>query len=193
MLVNSRDGKHYFISFVDDHSRYAVVYAIRAKSEVKDVLQHFLRSALLGYQCRFLHTDQGGEYKNDAVAKLLLEHGVTHETTSSHTPEHNGVAKRFNILDMLQCMLLNSGLPKNLWNEALITAVAINNRLPTTTLHRSPSGTPHSTNRSRTSTTLAPQYRSYCPTTNTQSLGPEQETAHTSGQRARTPHTTASW
>jgi hypothetical protein len=87
----------------------------------------------LGRKCCFLHTNQGGEYKNDAVAKLLFEHGITHETTSSHTPEHNRVAERFNcmIVDMVHCMLLNSSQPKNMWGEAIFLAVAINNRLPT--------------------------------------------------------------
>ncbi len=133
MSVNTRDGKRYFVSFVDDHSRYATIYLLRAKSEVKDALRHYLRSAPRGRRCRFLHTDQGGEYKNDDVAKLLLKHGIVHETSSSHTPEHNGVAKRFNrtVLDMVRCMLLDSSLPKSLLGEAVITAVAINNRLPT--------------------------------------------------------------
>ncbi len=131
--VSTRDGKRYFVSFVDDHSRYATVYLLRAKNEVKDALQHLLRSAPSGRKCRFLHTDQGGEYKNDDIAKLLFDHGITHETTSSHTPEHNRVAKHFNrtIIDMVHCMLLDSSLPKNLWGEALFLAVAVNNPLPT--------------------------------------------------------------
>ncbi len=106
-----------------------MIYLLRAKSEVKDALQHYLQSALSGRRCWFLHTDQGGEYKNDDVAKLLLKHGVIHKTTSSHTPEHNGVAEHFNhtILNMVRCMLLNSSLLKNLWGEATLTAVVINN------------------------------------------------------------------
>ncbi|ELR18785.1 integrase core domain containing protein [Acanthamoeba castellanii str. Neff] len=122
--VTTRDGKCYFISLVNDYSCYAMVYLL-----CKDVLQHFLWSAPLGRKCCFLHTDQGGEYKNDAVAKLLFEHGITHETMSSHMPEHNRVAKRFNctIIDMVRCMLLNSSQPKNMWGEAIFLAVAINN------------------------------------------------------------------
>jgi transposase InsO family protein len=126
-------GKQYFVSFIDDHSRFATVYLLQEKSEVKDALRHYLKSAPAGHRCRFLHTDQGSEYKNGDVARLLFKHGATHETTSSHTPEHNSVAERFNrtILDMVRCMLLDSDLPKNMWGEALNTAVAINNRLPT--------------------------------------------------------------
>lgn len=129
--VSTRDSKRYFMSFINDHSHYATVYLLRAKSEVKDALQHLLQSAPSRRKCRFLHTDQGGEYKNDNVTKLLFDHGITHKTTA-HTPEHNGVAKRFNhtIVDMVRCMLLDSSLPKNLWGEALFLAITVNNRLP---------------------------------------------------------------
>jgi transposase InsO family protein len=106
-----------------------MVYLLHTKSKVKDTLQHFLWSAPLGRKCRFLHTNQGGEYKNNAVAKLLFEHSITHKTTSLHTPEHNGVAECFNhtIINMVCCMLLNSSQPKNMWGEAIFLAITINN------------------------------------------------------------------
>jgi hypothetical protein len=96
------------------------------------MLRHFLSSAPTGCRCRFLQTNQGGKYKNTGIAKLLLKHSIMHEMTSLHTPKHNRVAEQFNrtALDMVHCMLLNSGLPKNLWGEALFAAMAINNRLP---------------------------------------------------------------
>jgi hypothetical protein len=122
----------YFISLVYDHSHYAMVYLLCTKSEVKGALQHFLQSVPLECKYCFLHTDQGGEYKNDTVAKLQFKHGITHETTSLHMPEHNGVAKHFNctIINMVCCMLLNSSQPKNMWGEAIFLAVAVNNQLP---------------------------------------------------------------
>jgi hypothetical protein len=146
-----RDGKCYFVSLINDYSCYTTVYLLCTKSEVKDVLQHFLQSVPLGHKCHFLHTDQGGEYKNTAVAKLLFEHGITHETTSLHMPEHNGVAERFNctIVDMVCCMLLNSSQPKNIWGEAIFLAIAINNQLPMSAnnnvAHLLPNGTAPST------------------------------------------------
>jgi transposase InsO family protein len=117
------------MSFINDHSHYTTVYLLCTKSEVKDTLQHHLQSTPLGRKCHFLHTDQGGEYKNDNVAKLLFDHSIMHKTMSSHTPEHNGVTECFNhmIIDMVCCMLLDSSLPKNLWGEVLFLAVAVNN------------------------------------------------------------------
>ena len=121
VLVSTRDNKHYFMSFINDHSHDTTGNLLHAKSEVKDALQNHLQSVPLGHKCHFLHTNQGGEYKNDNITKLLFDHSITHKTTSLHTLEHNRVAVSFNctIIDMVHCMLLNSSLPKNLWGEVL--------------------------------------------------------------------------
>ena len=52
--------------------------------------------------------------------------------TAPYTPQSNGVAKRKNrtLKDMVNLMLINSGVPKNLWGEALMTACHILNRIP---------------------------------------------------------------
>ena len=38
MSVSMRDGKCYFVSFVDDHSQYTIIYLLWVKSKVKDAL-----------------------------------------------------------------------------------------------------------------------------------------------------------
>ena len=64
--------------------------------------------------------------------ELCEIHGIIHQTTTSYTPQQNGVAKSKNqtLKDMVNCMLNSSGLPHNLWGEALITANLILNRIP---------------------------------------------------------------
>ena len=56
------------------------------------------------------------------------------------TSQHNGIAKRRNrtLLDMVQCMLVNSSLPKFLWGEALKTVGYILNQLPSKFVPKTP-------------------------------------------------------
>ena len=66
------------------------------------------------------------------MTKFCQEHDIIHEVTAPYTPQSNSVAKRKNIIlmEMVNCMLLSSGEPGNLWGEAIISACFILNRVP---------------------------------------------------------------
>ena len=55
-----------------------------------------------------------------------------YELTAPYTPQSNDIAKRKNIIlmDIVNCVLISSGAPKNLWGEALLSACYILNRVP---------------------------------------------------------------
>ncbi|KAJ9547395.1 hypothetical protein OSB04_019938 [Centaurea solstitialis] len=70
----------------------------------------------------------------------ISENGIKHERTSPFTPQQNGLAERKNriLVEMVNCMLNQSGLPTNLWGEALLTACYIHNRITSRVIPTSP-------------------------------------------------------
>ena len=56
------------------------------------------------------------------------------------TPQHNGIADRRNrtLLDMVQCILVNSSLPEFLWGETLKTSAYILNQMPSKSVPKTP-------------------------------------------------------
>ncbi|KAL5569040.1 hypothetical protein UlMin_025615 [Ulmus minor] len=59
--------------------------------------------------------------------------GVRHQLTVGYAPEQNGVSKRKNknVMETARAMLMEKGLPKTFWAEAVYTIVYLLNRCPT--------------------------------------------------------------
>jgi transposase InsO family protein len=144
-------GQRYFISFIDDYSRYMYLYMLHNKNEALDAFKIFKAEVekQCGKQIKIVRSDRGGEYYGRYIedghapgpfAKFLQEHGIVAQYTMPGSPDQNGVAERRNrtLLDMVRSMLSSSNLPKSLWIEALKTTVYILNRVPTKAVPKMP-------------------------------------------------------
>ncbi|KAL0332990.1 UNVERIFIED_CONTAM: Retrovirus-related Pol polyprotein from transposon TNT 1-94, partial [Sesamum calycinum] len=96
----------------------------------KVVIQQF--ETQTGKKLKRLRSDRGGEYESSKFTEYCQTFGIIHEETPPYSPSSNGVAERKNrtFKDMINSLLLTSGLPKYLWGEALNTACHILNRVP---------------------------------------------------------------
>lgn len=141
--ISSIGGKHYFVTFIDDHSRKVWVYFLKHKSEVFEAFK--IWKAMVenetGLKVKKLRTDNGGEYEDTRFKKFCYEHGIRMERTVPGTPQHNGVAERMNrtLTERARSLRVQSGLPKQFWAEAVNTAAYLINRGPSVPLeHRIP-------------------------------------------------------
>ena len=68
------------------------------------------------------------------------ENGIIHEVTTPCTPEQNGIAERKNrtLKDMMNAILISSGLPSNMWGEAILSACDVLNRVPHKKIRKTP-------------------------------------------------------
>ena len=64
--------------------------------------------------------------------EFCRDEGIARHRTVCHTPQQNGVAERMNrtLLERARCMILNAGLSKDFWAEAISTAFYLGNRSP---------------------------------------------------------------
>ena len=144
MKTQSIGGSRYFVTFIDDMSRYAAIYFIRSKDEVLSKFKVYADMATntTGSNIRVLRTDNGGEYTSKVFDDFLRSKGIKRQLTTPRTPQQNGVAERMNrtIQESARSMLQTAALPDSFWAEAVLTAVILKNRSPTVTVKKM---TPH--------------------------------------------------
>ena len=70
----------YFVTFIDDYSRHAWVYPLKAKSEVFLCFKHFVLIAKNVSKCKVgtLRSDKGREYMSKEFNAFLAECGIKH-------------------------------------------------------------------------------------------------------------------
>ncbi|RVW93925.1 Retrovirus-related Pol polyprotein from transposon TNT 1-94 [Vitis vinifera] len=144
-------GEKYFITFIDDLSRYGYVYLMHEKSQAIDIFEMFKTEVerQLDKKIKIVRSDRGGEYYGrydesgqnpGPFAKFLEKRGIRAQYTMPGTPQQNGVAERRNrtLMEMVRSMMSYSSVPISLWGEALKTAMYILNRVPSKAVPKTP-------------------------------------------------------
>ena len=138
MPTQSIGGNKYFVTFIDDYSRYCKVYFMKYKSEVFNKFKEFESTTTNEYGCSIgtLRTDNGGEYLSKEFDSYLQSKGINHELSAPYSPAQNGVAERFNrtLMESARTMMAQAELPECYWAEAVATAAYLRNRVPTRSL-----------------------------------------------------------
>ncbi|TYJ98400.1 gag/pol protein [Cucumis melo var. makuwa] len=104
MNVKARGGYEYFISFIDDYSRYDHVYLIQNKSDSFETLKEYKAEVEneSGKTITTLRLDRSGGYMDLRFQDYLIEHGIQSQLSTPNTPKQKGVSEGRNrtLLDM---------------------------------------------------------------------------------------------
>ena len=148
--LTSVGGSRYFVTFVDDYSRYVTVYMLKSKHEAFDKfvdfvimsenkfgieIQNFELEGELGLKLKKFRSDGGGEYISSRFIEFCASRGIEKQITVPYTPQQNGIAERMNrtLMEMARAMLYHANCARELWAEAVATAAYLRNRCPTST------------------------------------------------------------
>jgi len=133
--VETKGGRCYYVTFVDDYTQLTHLYLLRTKDEASDAYKQFeaWSANQLNVPIRVLHSNCGGEYLGKEFTVYLKSKGTVQKLTVHHTPQHNSVAERHNwtIVEHIRALLHASGLPKYLWGEAACHIIWLMNQMST--------------------------------------------------------------
>jgi hypothetical protein len=131
-LPRSHSGCRYTVSFIDEHSRYVTVFAVKRKSVVLGCFKSFLREFERRRETKIkaVHSYNCGEYT--PFAKLSTGRGIAVHRSAPYAPQANRIAERANrtFFEMARTTLVQPGLPNTFWAEAVRNTASIHNRLP---------------------------------------------------------------
>lgn len=129
---SSVGNKTYYVSFVDDYSKYTWIYLLKHKSEVFAKFHDFqnLVERLLEKKIKAVQTDWGGEYQR--LNSFFQRIGIDHHVSCPHTHQQNGAAERKHrhIVEAGLSLLAHASMPLKFWDEAFTTATYLINRTP---------------------------------------------------------------
>ncbi|CAI7910431.1 unnamed protein product [Closterium sp. NIES-53] len=123
--VTGQGRERYFLLVVDDYMRYTMVFPLRSKVEVPDVLIPWIRAVRLLLRGRFredlpvlrLHSDRGGEFSPDLVWDFCRGEGILQSFTLPDSPQQNGIAERRIglVMEVARTSMIHAVVPHFLW------------------------------------------------------------------------------
>jgi len=131
--IPTRGMYKYFITFIDDSTKYCYVYLLKSKDEAleKFIIYKNEVENQPNKKIKVVRSDKGGEYVSP-YAEFCSQHGIIHEFTAPYSPQQNGTAERKNrtLKEMVNAMLISSGVNQNMWGDALLSANYLLNKIP---------------------------------------------------------------
>ncbi|GJV73984.1 retrovirus-related pol polyprotein from transposon TNT 1-94 [Tanacetum coccineum] len=79
-----------------------------------------------------MYVGKGYAVNVSPFAELCAKHGTRHEFSAPYSPQQNGIAerKKRTVKEMVNAMLICSGLSQDIWGEAILTATYLLNKIP---------------------------------------------------------------
>jgi hypothetical protein len=122
----------YYVTFVDDYSKFTWIYLIKFKSKVFQKLHEFqyLVEHLFNRAIITMQSDWGGEYER--LNSFFTKMDINHQVSCPHAHQQNGVVERKHrhIIEVGLSLLAGASMPLKFWDEAFIAATSLIKRTP---------------------------------------------------------------
>lgn len=119
--IPSIQGHKYFVTIVEEFSRFVCVCPIRCKADAADKVLRFIKyfEKQSGHTVRRIHADGGTEFTK--AIDHLRDDGLNISITAPYTPESNGLAERTHqtVLSLARTCLQESKIPEKYWSYAV--------------------------------------------------------------------------
>lgn len=131
--VPTYNGMRYFLTIVDDFSRWTWVFLMQLESDVVTLLKDFIVIVTnsFGKKIKAFRSDNGTEFFNRNCHDLFRHYRIIHQSSCPHTPQQNGVVERRHrhILETARAIRFQGNFPIRFWGDCIEAAVYVINRI----------------------------------------------------------------
>jgi transposase InsO family protein len=135
----SKSSMKYVLVFIDDYSFFNRIYLMQHKSNSDGKILSYVNEIInkTGKCPAIIHTNCGGEFSSKYFLSKLEQLGICIESGPANSPQTNRLAERFNqtLLVKIWCLLAQSLVPINYWDEAARYKSTLINLLPSKALN----------------------------------------------------------
>ncbi|CAI7904013.1 unnamed protein product [Closterium sp. NIES-53] len=127
--VSGQGHERHFLLVVDEYTWYTMVFPLRSKGDVLDVLIPWIRAVRLQLRERFrqdlpvlrLYSDRGGELSSDLLRDLFRGEGILQSFMLPASPQQNGIAERpiGLVMEVARTSMIHTVAPHFLWPFAV--------------------------------------------------------------------------
>ena len=135
-IVKSICRSSYFLTIVDDRTRFTWIRLLQHKSQTRNHIQTFFNmvETQFNFKIKSLRSNNGVEFN---MSDFYASKDVLHQLSCVETPQQNSIVewKHQHILNVARSLRFQSYLPLKFWGDYVLTIVHLINRIPTFVLH----------------------------------------------------------
>ena len=142
MKHTTPSGRRYFLTLIDDYSRYIFVYLLSEKSEFFEKMKIYIEMVKNKFDIvpKYIRLNNGAEYKSKRMQTFLRNYGIRSQFSVPYNPEQNGIAEKKirYLVKMSRCLLAEAGLSNIYWGVVIMCSNYLQNRLVTSSVPCTP-------------------------------------------------------
>lgn len=90
--IPTQNGCHYFLTIVDDQSRFVCTYLLPNKANLTEIIENFVIKVQNQFPVTIkkIRTDNGSEFLSSHCQNMFKKFGIEHQHTCPYSPQQNG-------------------------------------------------------------------------------------------------------